>query len=616
MIAAVQRRRAQLLFVGALFVAALSRGATGAGQRAPGRSSATPSTTTPPALVSAPPSAKGAGAPAASPSGDRANRLHPFSASAVSKSPPPRLAQVARCGGAPTPLPAPHARPICEGNPSSERLRILHVGDMHGHWQPYLHGHSPFAYLRAFADDQRRESAGRLLFLDAGDDLEKGALAEYRSSGEASVAMLDQLGLDARTLGNHDFGYGVASVLAQSASSVHDVLGSNLVYAPTDGSPGEFRAKRTVVYAIGCVRVGVFGLTINPYDETDERVDEPYLGVFAQRHDPASADRYVGVATELVSELRERDGADFVIGLDHLGAALDKQLIDGVPGLDLVISAHDHVAIQGYMAGRHGIAVDSGSFLGAEKNARVGVVDVEIDLRTKDWRLVSADQRAVGSLGRVDAAVDAEARRLTECFAPDAEEPVADLAAPLSSPDLGAWLPVFDAALKKRFPSADALLYEAWAWGGVFKGSLPAGHVTPQSVLDAMFVEHERSGGAGFTAFVEVPVTGGTLAEMCKAKLAEPDGWKKVRRLCPPFDAIALDRTYRLVVERRPLHAPTSVLDAVPEGFPREEAALGPPAEAYEIFLDYARDRGRQCLAIDADVKTRCFGADGDSLHD
>jgi 5'-nucleotidase len=611
LITAVQRRRVQFILVGGVFFAAFAHGATDTrtGPRTPASATTSPATAGPTGARTLAPSAARAPAPPAPRVERPASALTVSLPPAPKAPPPPRLPQVARCAGAMNPLPT-HARARCDGTPGPERVRILHVGDMHGHWHPYLHGHSPFSYLRAFADARRAASGGRTLFLDAGDDLEKGALGEYRSSGEATVAMLDQLGLDARTIGNHDFGYGVESVLRQAESPVYDLLASNLTYAPPKASAlGEFKAKRTVVYQVGCVRIGVFGISINGYDETDERVDAPYLGVFEQKHDPGDTDRYVGVATELVKELRERDGVDFVIGLNHLGATRDKLLIDGVPGLDLVISAHDHTPIKGYMAGRYGIAVNSGTFIGDWSKPAVGEIEFEIDPRTRTGRLLSAEQFEISSLGRFDEGVEAEVKRLQACFAPDANEEVGDLVTPMGSANQGEWTPVFDAALKKRFPDADALLYEAWTWASVFKGSIFPGNVSAQNVLDAMFVEHQRPGGPGFNAFVEVPVKGAVLAEICKAPLAEPESWKKVRRVCPKAEEIDDAKTYRLVIERRPLHAPSFVLDKVPEGFPRPEEALGPAAEAYELFLDYARDRGRQCLAIDADVKGRCFGA-------
>lgn len=606
----MQRRRAQLLLAGGILFAALAKASDGPRRPAPKGGPAS-TTTAPPAARSLTASLSRATDLAKTPPVERPAAAHTISLPPAPRPPPPaRLPLVAACSGAPNPLPPPHPHPACDGAPAPERLTILHVGDTHGHWHPYLRGHSPFAYLRALADRRREETGGRALFLDAGDDLEKGALAEYRSGGEATVAMLDQLGLDARTIGNHDFGYGVESVLRQATTTSYDLLASNLAFAPPLGSAfGDFRGKRTAVYQIGCVRVGIFGLAINGYDETDERVDAPYLGVFDQRHDPGDPDRYVGVATELVKELREREGADYVIGLNHLGATRDKLLIDEVPGLDLVISAHDHTPIEGYMAGRYGVAVNTGSFIGDWSKPLVGEVAVEIDPRTKSGRLLSAEAYEVGSLGRFDEGVEAEARRLLACFAPDANEVIGELVAPLGSGNHGEWTPVFDAALLKRFPDADALLYEAWTWAGVFKGTLFPGNVTPQHVLDSMFVEHQRPGGPGFSAFVAVPVGGAALAEICKARLSEPETWKKVRRVCPKLESIEPGKTYRLVIERRPLHAPGYVLETIPEGFPRPEEAVGPAAEAYEIFVDYARDRGRQCLAIDADVKTRCFGA-------
>src|SRR5439155_14262732 len=136
-------------------------------------------------------------------------------------------------------------------------------------------------------------------------------------------------------------------------SPTHELLASNLRYLPTPGAEPSFAARRTTVFEVGCARIGVFGLVINGYDESDERIDAPYLGVFAQEHDEG-ADRYVSTAAALVKELRETQKVDAVIAVDHLGAYRDRMLIDQVPGLDLVISAHDHMALNGASSGRHG----------------------------------------------------------------------------------------------------------------------------------------------------------------------------------------------------------------------------------------------------------------------
>jgi 5'-nucleotidase / UDP-sugar diphosphatase len=442
--------------------------------------------------------------------------------------------------------------------------------------------------LRAHADRRRVETGGRVLFLDGGDAMEKGALAEVRSRGDATVRLLDQLGLDARTLGNHDFAWGLESVQQQIASPSHAVLASNI--------HGEgFAAKRTVIFEVGCVRVGVFGLVINPYDETDERVDAPYLGTLAQDHDPGDADRYVSTAAALVRELRD-EKVDVVIGLNHLGIWRDRAIIDAVPGLDLVISAHDHAPINGYVQGKHGALVATGSFLGGRSEARIGETTLEIDLKTRAVKVAGAGFSRVDELRDLDAPVQAEVERLQQCFAADAEVPIADLDGSLGPYNVDAWTSVLDAALRARFPEAQAFLYEQSTSGGIVKGELAKGPVTPQMLADFAFSERQRVGGPGFTAFDEIVVDAATMRELCAATPRE-----RIHRVCP---AELGEQSYRVVIERRPLYAPNLAFASVPKLWPKpaDETAV----EVMDVLMEYARARGKACRALDREVQSVC----------
>jgi 5'-nucleotidase / UDP-sugar diphosphatase len=482
---------------------------------------------------------------------------------------PPAAFSLAKCGGSTIPLPPPPTRATCDVNRTVERITLLHVSDMHGHFHPYLSDNrSPFAVLRAYADRRRLETGGRVLFVDGGDVLEKGSLAEIRSRGDATVTLLDHLGLDARTLGNHDFAWGVESVNKQVASTTHAVLASNISGLP---------AKRTAIFEVGCVRVGMFGLVINPYDETDERVDEPYLGTFA--HD----DRYVAVATELTKELRD-EKVDVVIAVNHLGLARDRLIIDNVPGVDVVVSSHDHVAINGYAQGKFGTLIGTGTFM---ERARVGEATIEIDLKTRTAKLISAGALRLDELKDLDEGVQSEVERLQACYAPDANKVIAELDSSLGPFNSDV---VLEAAIRAKFPATDAILYD----GGVIRGELLRGPITPQMVADFAFSERQRAGGPGFTAFEPLVVTASALRDLCSAPLREG-----VRRMCPT--EIKDERPYRLVIERRPLHAPHLALAAVPASWPRVEqshandskgASAGVldahrPIEAMDVLIDY-----------------------------
>ncbi|MFI5299215.1 MAG: metallophosphoesterase [Polyangiales bacterium] len=518
-----------------------------------------------------------------------------------------------RCRGEAMPIRPTPARATCNADKPAtrERVTLLHVSDMHAHWQPLPHARgarSPLAILRAYVDRRRRETSGRALFFDAGDDLEKGSVADLMSNGDATLHLLDRVGLDARTLGNHDFAYGIDSVLRQGAAS-YPLLASNLRFL---GEPGETRAfggKRTAVIEIGCVRVGVFGLTIDAYDERDERSDAPYLGAFAQTHDVGDHDRYVDTARALVRELRDEQHVDAVVAIDHLGAALDRALIDEVPGLDVVISGHDHRPIYGHWQGRHGVMVDSGSFLGGEHDMRVGEVTLEIDREHHSSSLVGTTAHRLDALDDHDAAMESEVRRVLACVAPKADERLTDTIGALSAGRPDTWVPVLDAAITRHFPTRDAILYEAFEYGGPMKEEILPGPVTTQKLIDLAYVEKQRAGGPGFTAFVGVEVQPLVLRSICESVVhAEPG--RAIHRVCPSRDAYARaeaeHRSMRLVIERRPLYFPDGVFWTVPDRFPTFEAIATTPIETYELLVDHARALGKQCKALDRDVAVSC----------
>jgi 2',3'-cyclic-nucleotide 2'-phosphodiesterase (5'-nucleotidase family) len=512
---------------------------------------------------------------------------------------------VERCPGAPASLPQPMPRAACDPSRAVERITVMHVSDMHGHWHSYMGGRSPYALLRAHADRRRLETGGRVLFFDGGDDLEKGSMADFTSGGEATVHLLDYLGLDARTIGNHDFAYGVPNVLRQAKSPTHPLLASNLRYLPPPGEHETFDAHRYVIFEVGCARVGVFGLLINGYDETDERVDAPYLGAFAQEHDADSTDRFVTTASALVRELREEQKVDAVIAVNHLGTFRDRILIEQVPGLDLVISAHDHMPIQGAVPARFGSLVNTGSFVGGRSEARFGEVTLDVDVRTKTAKVSAAISRSVDDLSEIDGAVQGEVQRMLSCFAPDADVPIADLVSPVQRRDPDAWTPLLDAALRRKFPDASALLYEAWGYGGIMKEDLARGPITRQAIFDMAYPEKQRAGGPGFTAFVGVDVSGASLRDLCTAALHEPP-YKRIHRVCPRVNDIRPEATYRVVMERRPLHAPSYAFASPPASFPKPSAIATPPVEAFEALVDLAVSKGNACVALDTDQKLPC----------
>jgi len=523
---------------------------------------------------------------------------------------------------APKPVPKPAARPTtplshcagvdavpppaktfatCTPDQGHETITLVFVTDMHAHVHRYLPGkRSPLSVLRAYAARRRVETGGRVLFLDGGDDLEKGALLDARSEGAATIHLVDHLGLDARTIGNHDFAYGAASVLTQASTTAFPVLASNV-----DGPPG-FGARRTVTLQVGCAKVGLFGLLLPPYDELDESHDTPYLGAFTARRDPDG--RYPKLAEALAKELRA-DGADVVIGLNHLGMARDRPILEEAPTVDLVLSGHDHFHIGGPLRGRYGFLVDGGSFLpgqgDANGEAHVDEVTIDVDLGRHAVRLLGMKSLRLADLPDLDADLEAEVERMQACFAPGADAPIADLAFPVRASAPAVWAPIVEAALRRRFPSADAWLFERASYGGIAKGDLSEGPVSAQALADFAYVEKQKPGGPGFTALVPVAIEGAALRALCAAPTYT--AWDlRVQRHCP--DEIVDGRTYQLVIQRRTLYAPRRAFSTVPAGFPDAARVDAGAVEVRDLLIEHARARGAACLLLDRDLPGPCRG--------
>lgn len=274
-----------------------------------------------------------------------------------------------------------------------------------------------------------------------------------------------------------------------------------------------------------------------------------------------------------------------------------------MPGLDLVISAHDHVAIPGALPGRHGALVSSGSWLGARSDARVGETTLEIDVDKKTARVLSSVNHRLEELGDRDAALQAEVDRLIACYAPGADEPIADVDAAFGPLQVDVWTPLLDAAVRARFPEADAILYEAWTWGGIVRGDLSRGPVSAQALADFAFSERQRVGGPGFTAFEQLEVSGAAMRDLCAATLRDAPG-RRMHRVCP--SEIVESARYRLAIERRPLHAPHLALTAVPKTWPTPPADESGAVEVMDLLIDYAKARGAACKALERDAPAPC----------
>lgn len=212
---------------------------------------------------------------------------------------------------------------------SKEKVIILYTNDLQGRILPYearwVEGEEkPLvggnAALATCLKGMRYD-----LFLDAGDFFQGTPEGDF-TGGESVIEIMNELGYDALTLGNHEYDQGNENVKRLAELARFPFLSANIIDEKT-GERVKY-AKPYIIKEIKGIRFGIFGLT------TSTSICE---GLKFEEVIPA--------AKECLKELEGK--ADIIIGLTHLGfdekedkEVTDYQLAESVPGIDIIFGGH------------------------------------------------------------------------------------------------------------------------------------------------------------------------------------------------------------------------------------------------------------------------------------
>ena len=221
-------------------------------------------------------------------------------------------------------------------------LTILHTNDFHARFEPiskYDSGCSAEdnAEGKCFGGSARlmtaiaeaRTRAGNSILVDGGDQFQ-GTLYYTYYKGAVAAEMMNQMGYDAMTVGNHEFDDG-PEVLRGFVDTVNfPVLMSNADFS-AEKLLSDVLLKSTVIER-GGQQIGLIGLT--PEDTRDLASPGPNISF----SDPVAA---VQGEVDRLTDM----GVNKIIVLSHSGYGVDQRVAAGTTGVDVIVGGHSNTLL-------------------------------------------------------------------------------------------------------------------------------------------------------------------------------------------------------------------------------------------------------------------------------
>lgn len=224
-----------------------------------------------------------------------------------------------------------------------KELYIYHTNDMHSRIEPFpsyfpdtvLSGKGGVVRRATFIRQERARHKDMLLF-DSGD-FSQGSPYYNLFKGEVEIKMMNEMGYDACTIGNHEFDFGLDNLARLCRMAAFPIVCANY---DVRGTVLEGLVKEYTVIERDGIRVGVFGL------------GAPLEGLVAHANfGNVKFEDPVAEGQRVADLLRDQEECDLVVCLSHLGwegeEYSDVELVENTRNIDIVLGGHSHSYFEG-----------------------------------------------------------------------------------------------------------------------------------------------------------------------------------------------------------------------------------------------------------------------------
>ncbi|WP_404340693.1 metallophosphoesterase [Pseudoalteromonas mariniglutinosa] len=454
--------------------------------------------------------------------------------------------------------------PSCQSNSNEQKLRFIHVADLHSR---FGFKERFFSRIKRYHQDALSEQP-YTLFTNGGDDYEKGTVAEQTSQGLATMEAIKAMAFDVRVVGNHDYAWGPEQLLDYANDDNAIVLASNTQYEGDNQQ--QFAAVDFSVVQLGCLKVGFFGMTSVPWNELDEPIETAPIPDFIANFKMNW--QWQDIAQDIVNEYRQ--DVDYMVMLSHLGEGTDTRIANNVAGIDLVLGGHTH-------GGENFQQLDNGALVIQPNFFAQGLTDLELtfDLTNNTVNNINYNTIDTASITDLDTQTQNQIDTIMGRYAPDANT---EIGVSENYPSEQQLTVITALATQQQFPTIDAVLFDP----NQVQDRWTPGTLTQEDFHAAFKVERQPSNTSGFNAIYQVSITGAELKNM----LSSQPTWVTIT----PADILDSEN-YTVALQKGP---------AFNQALFFNTSAINEPsllAEAWFILDQYARYRTSQCLYIDTD---------------
>lgn len=264
---------------------------------------------------------------------------------------------------------------------NTRRFTILHSNDMHGNFLAEVCGEEGeliggLSLLSGYINKVRQEEEN-VIYVIAGD-MVQGSIIDTEFRGISTMSIMNYLGPDVVTLGNHEFDYGLPHLLFLEKVANFPIVNANLYIR-------QFNKRLMQPYLI----LPMAGFEILFIGIVTEKVidaiqNDQSIGSFISLEEAAAE---VGKITNAY----KHEDIDLTVLLTHIGFESDCELADLLDpewGVDMIIGGHTHTILE-KPAEVNGVLIAQAG----EGTKQIGRFDIVVDDDTNsiveyDWELV------------------------------------------------------------------------------------------------------------------------------------------------------------------------------------------------------------------------------------